>query len=166
MKFNIIFVSSYLVKIWDTRKTSQPVKDLKGHHQDVTDVKYSPDGKHLISVSKDGSIKSWNLKESSCDDNGTKSVASEISTGKILTSLLFSNIQKEDLKCSSESIGGMDIAVSAFDGSLSYYRYKKKTLKNSSKGKNRTKNLEICDSDEFEFSLIHSTSVMCSESDK
>jgi WD40 repeat protein len=164
LKFNIIFVLSYLVKIWDTRKTSQPVRDLKGHHQDVTDVKYSPDGKHLISVSKDGSIKSWNLR-GNIYDNNTKSIASEISTGRILTSLTVSNIQKEDLKCSSENIGGMDIAVSAFDGSLSYYRYQKKMKKNSSIGKNKTKNLEVCYSDEFEFSLIHSTPPMCSESD-
>jgi WD40 repeat protein len=91
-----------IVKIWDTRKTFQPVLNLKGHHQDVTDVKYSPDGKHLISVSKDGSIKSWNLTE---NDN-KKSIISEISTGKVLTSLIVSNIQKDDLNRSSESKGG------------------------------------------------------------
>jgi hypothetical protein len=56
----------------------------------------------LISVSKDGSIKSWNLTENS---HFKESITSEISTGRILTSLIVSNIQKDDLNCSSDSKG-------------------------------------------------------------
>jgi hypothetical protein len=57
-------------------------------------------------------------------------------------------------------IGGMNIAISAFDGSLSHYKYQKKMIKKSS---SRKEKLDVCFSDEFEFSLMHSTPAMLSD---
>lgn len=48
------------VKVWDIRKTSEPLANLKGHTHDVTGCKFV--GDDLVSVSKDGSIFAWDLR--------------------------------------------------------------------------------------------------------
>ena len=34
---------------------------LKGHHYDVNSVRFSPDGKRIVSGGRDKTIKAWNI---------------------------------------------------------------------------------------------------------
>ena len=70
------------VKLWDLRMPSKPLAEFSGHSQDVTGCKFSVDGKALVSVSKDGSVFSWNLASSSPSPR-----LAQLSTGKIFSSL-------------------------------------------------------------------------------
>jgi WD40 repeat protein/tRNA A-37 threonylcarbamoyl transferase component Bud32 len=47
-----------VIQIWDLASRRELVK-LKGHREAVHDVAFSPDGRLLASVSKDGSVKVW-----------------------------------------------------------------------------------------------------------
>ena len=48
-------------QIWDT-KTHQIIIQLLGHTDDVTSVAFFPDGKQLMSASKDGTIRVWDIE--------------------------------------------------------------------------------------------------------
>jgi len=43
-------------------KTGKTIKILKGHRDDIYSIDYSPNGKFLVSVSEDNSIKIWNVR--------------------------------------------------------------------------------------------------------
>jgi len=47
---------------WDVA-TGEPVDTLEGHRSYVTDLQFTPDGKHLISSSTDQTIRLWNWPE-------------------------------------------------------------------------------------------------------
>ena len=48
-------------QIWDT-KSQQTIVQLSGHIDDVTSVAFPLDGKKMMSTSKDGSIRMWNVE--------------------------------------------------------------------------------------------------------
>ena len=50
-----------MIKIWDI-ETGNKLYNLKGHHTELTCVKFSPDGKHIAAGSKDKKIMIWDLK--------------------------------------------------------------------------------------------------------
>jgi WD40 repeat protein len=106
------------VKIWDIRKTAKPLSELQGHTHDVTGVKYSKDGSKLVSVSKDGSIILWDSAASGATASSSsayKKLTGITGTGKYFTSV----VMAPHLESSSSTV---DFAVSAFDGSISFYR--------------------------------------------
>jgi WD40 repeat protein len=98
------------VKVWDVRKATAPCAELKGHSHDVTAVRYSPDGALLFSASKDGSVYAWGA------DTATypRVAASPASVGHNFTSMAV---------LPSSGSAEVALALGAFDGSLSYYRY-------------------------------------------
>jgi WD40 repeat protein len=49
-----------MVKLWDT-ETGENLLTLQGHNGYVETVKFSPDGHHLISASRDRTVKFWNI---------------------------------------------------------------------------------------------------------
>ena len=48
-------------QIWDT-KSHQTIIQLSGHTDDVSSVAFFPDGEQMMSASKDGSIRVWNIE--------------------------------------------------------------------------------------------------------
>ena len=48
-------------QIWDT-KSHQTIVKLLGHTDDVTSVAFFPDGKQIMSASKDDSIRVWDIE--------------------------------------------------------------------------------------------------------
>ncbi|MCP4521744.1 MAG: WD40 repeat domain-containing protein [Cytophagales bacterium] len=54
--------SDHSIRIIDL-KTNELSHELKGHTNSVFSVTYSPDHKHLLSVSRDATLKSWNILE-------------------------------------------------------------------------------------------------------
>ena len=48
-------------QIWDS-KSHQTVVQILGHTDDVTSVAFFPDGKQIMSVSKDGAIRVWDIE--------------------------------------------------------------------------------------------------------
>jgi len=54
----------YSIHVWDatTREELTSAKDgLYGHSDTITDIRFTPDGKLLISVSLDGTIRLWGV---------------------------------------------------------------------------------------------------------
>lgn len=107
------------VKLWDLRKTSKPLAEYLGHSQDVTAVKFSRDG-YLLSVSKDGTIMTWNPKlaaqRSTTDPTLRNQCVSMLSTDKNYTSLCVVNEGTDNQS---------SFALGAFDGSISLATMKK-----------------------------------------
>ena len=48
--------------LWDPKLQSKPVNRMTGHHQPITGVQFSPDGRYIASASFDKAIKIWNNK--------------------------------------------------------------------------------------------------------
>ena len=48
------------IKLWDVA-TNKELATIKGHHQAVWSLSFSPDGKTLASASWDGTIKLWDV---------------------------------------------------------------------------------------------------------
>lgn len=48
------------IKIWDVA-SGRELRTLSGHSSDVTAVAFSPDGRTIVSGSKDNTIKRWNV---------------------------------------------------------------------------------------------------------
>jgi len=90
------------VKLWDLRKVNKPIIEFTGHTQDVTACKFSCCGSMLLSVSKDGSVCSWDVKSS------VSKPLSQLSTDKILSSLT----------AHDSSVSEMLFSTGCFDGSL------------------------------------------------
>ena len=51
--------SGGIVNVWDT-STWKLLRTLRGHRGDVFGISWSPDGKHLVSVGQDRSLRVWN----------------------------------------------------------------------------------------------------------
>ena len=75
---------SSVIKVWDI-KSNKPMFRLMGHHDNITDLAFSPDGEFIASSSKDGTIKVWDIISRSLDQSfiGNKQTVS-------FTSLAFS----------------------------------------------------------------------------
>ena len=52
--------TAQLLKLWDT-DTMQLLASQEGHSGGITDLKFSPDDKQLVSVGEDGIILVWNI---------------------------------------------------------------------------------------------------------
>ena len=112
------------VKLWDLRNTSKVVTEFIGHTHDVTGCRFTnkklflgnDNGlinryDSLVTVSKDGSLISWDYKNIKCDDNNkTTSNIATLKEGKYYTSLSLLSIDDK----------GLHMAISAFDGTLSF----------------------------------------------
>ncbi len=59
-----------IVRIWNIR-TSKEVRSLHGHKSAVYGVAFSPDGKRLISASRNGNLKIWTLEQTENTDPRT-----------------------------------------------------------------------------------------------
>jgi WD40 repeat protein len=46
------------IRLWDAA-TGQYLLSLSGHSAAVNDLRFSPDGKRIVSASDDGSVKVW-----------------------------------------------------------------------------------------------------------
>jgi len=57
--------------VWDAQ-TGQETLTLKGHAGWVNSVAFSPDGKHLVSGSADGTIKVWDADRGQEADFGSR----------------------------------------------------------------------------------------------
>jgi len=108
------------VKVWDLRAQSKILHEFKGHSQDVTDCKFKGNDT-LASVSKDGSIYSWDVK--SAPPSSPSPSSSIKSTGKMFTSLAFLNFEQgsQPRHANYSNEEKTLIACGAFDGSLNFY---------------------------------------------
>jgi len=130
------------VKLWDLRMQTKLLQEFKGHSQDVTGIQFGAGS--LFSVSKDGSIFSWNYKnnkpimdkqqqeqqQQQQQEQKTPCLHSVKSTGKMFTSLtlvdppMFSNTNFH-LNNSEGPTKFNDssplIAAGAFDGSINFF---------------------------------------------
>lgn len=64
-----------LVKIWDRRLLSRagsPAGILAGHIEGITHIDTKGDGRHLISNSKDQTIKLWDIRKMKSEDDSCK----------------------------------------------------------------------------------------------
>ncbi|MEE9351338.1 MAG: WD40 repeat domain-containing protein [Thiotrichaceae bacterium] len=59
---------SSIIKLWDVQ-TNKAMSKFIGHHGDITDLAYSPDGKFIASSAKDGTIKLWNISNKSIEQS-------------------------------------------------------------------------------------------------
>lgn len=117
------------VKIWDLRKCTSPVAELKGHSHDVTAVRYISTGNsnssstssstNLISVSKDGSVIVW---QPANDGSMTRAAALPASFGRNFTSIAV----LPDTAAGTAS--SPQVALGAFDGSISFYKVNSSSL--------------------------------------
>lgn len=110
------------MKLWDLRNTSKVVTEYIGHTHDVTGCKFSnknlcnDNGNHnqydtLITVSKDGSLISWDYKNIKNDENNkTINNNAILKEGNYYTSLSLLSIDDK----------GLNMIISSFDGSLSF----------------------------------------------
>ncbi len=54
---------NYIVKLWSIRPKAKPVKMIRGHVKNACDlIRFNPDTKTVAFVSKDDSLKLWNMK--------------------------------------------------------------------------------------------------------
>lgn len=53
--------SDLTVKLWDTFNEYTNVKTLHGHDHSVSSVRFMPDGEHLVSASRDKTIRVWQV---------------------------------------------------------------------------------------------------------
>jgi len=100
------------VKLWDLRKAAKPLAEFTGHTQDVTACKFSHDGGHLLSVSKDGSVCSWDLTLA----EPSSPCLAQLSTGKMFSSLTALGEARSDELPS--------FVAGCFDGSLELIAHK------------------------------------------
>ena len=112
------------VKLWDVRNTSKAVTEFIGHTHDVTGCRFTNkklfrdncNGSmnqydSLVTVSKDGSLAAWDYKHIKNDDkNKTTSNIAMLKEGKYYTSLSLLSVDDK----------GLHMAISAFDGTLSF----------------------------------------------
>lgn len=49
------------IKLWDTSNDYANSKTLHGHDHSVSSVRFTPDGDHLISASRDETIRVWEV---------------------------------------------------------------------------------------------------------
>ena len=101
------------VKLWDLRNTSKVVTEYIGHTHDVTGCKFNRSNQYdsLVSVSKDGSLISWDYKNIRNDENNkTSNYNAMIKDDKYYTSL----------SLLSSDNNGVQMVTSAFDGTLSF----------------------------------------------
>jgi WD40 repeat protein len=54
--------TSYTIKLWDIKSTGADIKTFKGHTRKVTAVRFSEDGKKIISGSDDNTIRQWDIE--------------------------------------------------------------------------------------------------------
>ena len=117
------------VKLWDLRNTSKIITEYLGHTHDVTGCKFT-NYKYLsgnctnqydtlISISKDGSIISWDYKNdvNNKNENENNKTTNNIAIqkgGKYYTSLSLLSIDEN----------GLQLVISSFDGTLSFKKYK------------------------------------------
>jgi WD40 repeat protein/serine/threonine protein kinase len=52
--------TDYHLRLWDVAG-DQPVRELEGHTNEIWDVAFSPDSKEVLSTSKDGTMRLWNV---------------------------------------------------------------------------------------------------------
>jgi WD40 repeat protein len=94
------------VVIWDLRNPSRPLHEFKGHSQDVTACQFSSSHRSLLTASKDGSVRSWDI--------------SSLSPGPIM------QLGRRPLSslCALNTSGSKSsFVVAAMDGSLSVVTY-------------------------------------------
>ncbi|KAE8538749.1 nuclear distribution protein PAC1 [Cryptococcus gattii VGV] len=58
--------SDLTVKLWDTFSEYTNVKTLHGHDHSVSSVRFMPDGEHLVSASRDKTIRVWQVSSGYC----------------------------------------------------------------------------------------------------
>jgi WD40 repeat protein len=100
------------VKIFDLRATAKPLCNLSFHRHDVTGCSFTPDGTHLVSASKDGSICAWNVDAAGAEERAAP-VASHVTHAKLYTSISVGN--------SPAGAQSHQLFVGAFDGSVSTF---------------------------------------------
>ena len=79
-----------IIEIWDAKK-GKCLKTLEGHLDCVTSVVYSPDGKYIVSGSRDKTIKIWDANTVEClktlkgHSEGVNSVAYSPDSSRIIS---------------------------------------------------------------------------------
>jgi WD40 repeat protein len=107
------------VKLWDLRKTSQPILEMHGHRHDVTSCTFSRLQSHrVVSASKDGSICVWDCSKNMAAANATTDAehssspqAYQITTGKYYTCMTQST-RSNNAKKETYYLGSFDGCVS------------------------------------------------------
>jgi WD40 repeat protein len=51
------------VKVWDSHAGGPPVRTFRGHTGLVTSLAFTPDGKRLVSGSRDHTVKVWDMTQ-------------------------------------------------------------------------------------------------------
>jgi len=54
------------IRIWDIQETYSCIKTLQGHDHNVSSVTFTPSGDHVVSSSRDRSIKIWEVATGYC----------------------------------------------------------------------------------------------------
>lgn len=95
------------VKLWDVRSAAQPLAVLPGHSQDVTGVRFSPDGATLVSACKGGHVHAWSTAAATAPQSSSVGPLHSLDpTGRSFSALALAR-------------GGAAFALGAHDGSVS-----------------------------------------------
>jgi WD40 repeat protein len=96
------------IKLFDLRKITMPLEEFLGHRHDITGCTMSSSSNHIISVSKDCTIRGWNY----CDTtNGTNN------NDCFVVPMVSDTIDKQ-FTCITEMRSTESAYAGAFDGSI------------------------------------------------